>query len=128
MNSSVFRQVRYSLYAAFVLSGVILQWCMRFPFRCHVTGERCFACGLRAAVDAVLQGNFREAYQSNKLIAVVILVAVFMAADVARYLGMKFFCSKGTAIGRGRIFSRCSGTKFQRQTHSEHQRDTENII
>lgn len=127
MNSSVFRQVRYSLYAAFVLSGVILQWCMRFPFRCHVTGERCFACGLRAAVDAVLQGNFREAYQSNKLIAVVILVVVFMAADVARYLGTKFFCSKARHR-TGRVFSRCSGTKFQRQTHSEHQIVTENII
>ena len=91
MNSSVFRQVRYSLYAAFVLSGVILQWWMRFPFRCHVTGQRCFACGLRAAVDAVLQGNFREAYQFNKWIAVVIFLAAVMAADVGLYIGKRFF-------------------------------------
>ena len=51
-----------------------------------LTGERCFACGLRTAVDLFLQGRFAQAYRSNPLIVVVVLSAALMAADVLHYL------------------------------------------
>lgn len=85
MNRSIFRQVRFGLYAAFVLNGII-QWLMPFQYRCNITGEECFACGLRTAVTLLLQGRFWEAYQSNKLIVVIVIIGIVMAADVLHYL------------------------------------------
>lgn len=85
MNKAVFRSVRYSLYFAFVLNGVI-QWLVPFPYKCNFTSEKCFACGLRTAVDLFLQGRFSEAYQSNKLIYLIILFISLMMLDVFIYL------------------------------------------
>lgn len=85
MNNSVFRQVRYSLYFAFVLNGIIIQWIAPFQYKCNFTGEKCFACGLRTAVDLFLHGRFSEAYQSNKLIVILVVAAVIMAIDVGLY-------------------------------------------
>lgn len=86
MKNSVFRNVRYSLYLAFVLDGIIIQWLAPFQYKCNFTDEKCFACGLRTAVNLFLQGNFSAAYQSNKLIAVLVLTAAVMATDVLLYL------------------------------------------
>lgn len=85
MNNSVFRQVRYSLYFAFVLNGIIIQWIAPFQYKCNFTGEKCFACGLKTAVDLLFQGRLVEAYQSNKLIVVLVGAAVIMAIDVGLY-------------------------------------------
>ena len=85
MNRSTFRQVRFGLYAAFVLNGII-QWLIPFQYRCNITGEECFACGLRTAVSLFLQGRFSEAYQFNKLIIVIVIIGIAMAADVLHYL------------------------------------------
>ena len=82
---SVFRSVRYSLYLAFAINALIFQL-IPFRFRCDLTGERCFACGLRTAVDLFLQGRFAQAYRSNPLILVVVLSPALMAADVLHYL------------------------------------------
>lgn len=85
MNKSVFRQVRFALYAAFLLNGVLVQWVLPLDFRCSVTGEHCFACGLRGAVDRLLQGDFAGAYGSNPLIVPIVLIAALMCADVLWY-------------------------------------------
>ena len=86
MNKQVWREVRFSLYLAFVLNGIIIQWLAPFQYKCNFTTEKCFACGLRTAVDLFLQGRFSEAYQSNKLIVVLVGAAVIMAIDVGLYL------------------------------------------
>ena len=86
MNKQVWREVRFSLYLAFVLNGIIIQWLAPFHYKCNFTTEKCFACGLRTAVDLFLQGRFSEAYQSNKLIVVLVVAAVIMAIDVGLYL------------------------------------------
>ena len=86
MKNSVFRQVRYSLYFAFALNGIIIQWIAPFQYKCNFTGEKCFACGLKTAVDLLFQGRLVEAYQSNKLIVVLVVAAVIMAIDVGLYL------------------------------------------
>ena len=85
MKNSTFRQVRFGLYVAFVLNGII-QCLMSFQYRCNITGEECFACGLRTAVKLFLQGHFSEAYQSNRLIVLIVMTGVIMATDVLHYL------------------------------------------
>lgn len=55
-------------------------------FRCNYTGNSCPACGLRTAVNLFLQGKFSAAYQSKRLIIVLVITAVVMAIDVFSYL------------------------------------------
>ena len=86
MDKHLFCQIRYSLYIAFVLNGII-QWLIPFQYRCNITGEECFACGLRTAVSLFVQGRFSEAYQSNRLIALIVIMGIAMAADVLTQLG-----------------------------------------
>ena len=86
MRKAVFRDVRYCLYFALTLNG-ILQWVIPFQYRCNLTGEECFACGLRTAVSLFVQGRFSEAYQSNRLIALIVIMGIAMAADVLTQLG-----------------------------------------
>lgn len=81
MNSDTFRQVRFGLYLAFLLNGVI-QWLIPFQYKCNSTGGECFACGLRTAVSLLLQGRISDAYQSNHLIVVVATAAVVIAVDL----------------------------------------------
>ena len=85
-KSTVWREVRFSLYFAFVVNGIIIQWFAPFQYKCNFTDEKCFVCGLRTAVDLFLQGKFSAAYRSNKLIVILVLAAVVMVADVLLYL------------------------------------------
>lgn len=86
MNRRVWREVRFSLYAAFALNGILVQWIVPLTFRCNVTGDSCPACGLRTAVDLFLRGHFSAAFQSNRLIVPVAAAGLLMAADVGRYV------------------------------------------
>ena len=85
MRKRVFQDVRYCLYFAFVLNGII-QWLIPFQYKCNLSDEKCFACGLRTAVSLLLHGRFSEAYQSNKLIVVIAVAGFIMVADVLHYL------------------------------------------
>lgn len=82
MNRSVWRQVRFSLYAAFVINGILVQWVLPLQYRCNLTGEQCFACGLRTAVNLALRGQLVQAYESNPLILPVLIALLAMAVDV----------------------------------------------
>lgn len=66
--------------------GLIIQWVVPFQYKCNFADEKCFACGLRTAVNLFLQGKFSAAYQSNKLIVVLVIAAVLMSVDVLLYL------------------------------------------
>lgn len=85
MNKNVWCEVRFALYPAFALNGLIVQFAP-FQYKCNFVDERCFACGLRTAVNLFLQGKFLAAYQSNKLIVVLVIAAAVMAIDVLSYL------------------------------------------
>lgn len=86
MRKKVFQDVRYCLYLALILNGILVEWIVPMNFRCNYTGNSCPACGLRTAVNLFLQGKFSAAYQSNKLIVVLVIAAVVMAIDVLSYL------------------------------------------
>ena len=86
MKNEGFTQLRFSIYFAFFISGIIIQWLAPFPYKCNFTDEKCFACGLRTAVNLLLQGRFSAAYRSNKLIVVVVIAAAVMVVDVLLYL------------------------------------------
>ena len=85
MNKNVWREVRFALYSAFALNGLIVQFAP-FQYKCNFVDEKCFACGLRTAVNLFLQGKFSAAYRSNKLIVVLVIAAAVMAVDVLLYL------------------------------------------
>ena len=89
-DSSIIRasvqSVKWNLYAIILLNGIYIQYFAPFQYKCNFTDEKCFACGLRTAVDLFLQGKFSAAYQSNKLIVVLVLAAAVMAVDVLLYL------------------------------------------
>ena len=89
MNRQIFREVRYAIYFALLVNG-FLQWLIPFEYRCNLTGEECFACGLRTAVSLFLQGRFAEAYQSNKLIVVIVIAGLIMAADMLHSLYQRY--------------------------------------
>ena len=97
MNRRVWREVRFSLYAAFALNGILVQWIVPLTFRCNVTGNSCPACGLRTAVDLFLQGQFLAAFQSNRLIVPVATAGLLMAADVGRYVLLSLVGRRKTA-------------------------------
>lgn len=80
------RSAKWNLYVIVFLNGVFIHFLAPFQYKCDFTEEKCFACGLRTAVNLFLQGKFSAAYQSNKLIVVLILAVVIMAADVLSYL------------------------------------------
>lgn len=86
MKKETFVEIRFSLYFTFFVSGIIIQWLAPFQYKCNFTDEKCFACGLRTAVSLFLQGKFSAAYQSNKLIVVLVIAAAVMAVDVLSYL------------------------------------------
>ena len=86
MQKQVWRELRYILYFAFLLNGIIIQWFAPFHYGCSLSGEKCFACGLRTSVNLLIQGHFAEAYRSNKLIVVLVIAGVIMTADVLYYL------------------------------------------
>lgn len=85
MLSNIFRQVRYSLYLAFILNGILVQWVIPFKFRCNFVEEKCFACGIRTAINLLLQGDFMAAYYSNKFIIGVIILFLIMTFDILLY-------------------------------------------
>ena len=86
LRKSIWQEVRFSLYFAFILNGLIIQWVVPLQYKCNFTDEKCFACGLRTAVDLFLQGKFSAAYRSNKVIVILVLAAVVMVVDALLYL------------------------------------------
>ena len=89
MQKTVFQEVRFSLYITLLVNGIFIQWLAPYNYKCDFSDEKCFACGLRTAVDLLLEGKVYEAYQSNKLIVVIVLIAVVMVSDVLIYLFRK---------------------------------------
>lgn len=80
---NAFRSARFCIYGILLLNGIFIQWFAPFHYLCDFSEKKCFACGMRTAVDLSLQGRFAEAYASNHLILVIALLLLFMAADVS---------------------------------------------
>lgn len=79
-RKQVFEEVRIITYCVILLSGM-LSCTMPFHYLCDLEGYSCPFCGMRHAIDYVLELDFVSAYQSNRLIIVVILSAILMAVD-----------------------------------------------
>lgn len=80
------RSVRWNLYLIFLANTVFIQFFAPFQYACDFMEERCITCGLRTAVSLFLHGHFIEAYQSNKLIVILVMVFTIMLADVVMHL------------------------------------------
>jgi len=83
MMKDILKQVRYSLYLTFTICFVFFQWLAPFEYKCNITNTSCFACGLRTAVDLFCQGKFIEAYNSNKLIVLLVVLSFVALIDVS---------------------------------------------
>ena len=82
MNKKIWFEVRFSIYIALILNGVIIQWIAPLQYKCDFTDVECFACGLRTAITLFLHGQFCKAYDSNRLIVLVVLVMMAILIDV----------------------------------------------
>lgn len=80
------RSVRWNLYIIFLATTVFIQFFAPFQYACNFTEEKCITCGLQTAVSLFLHGQFAEAYQSNKLIIILVILFAIMLADIAMYL------------------------------------------
>lgn len=83
---SVWQEFRFSIYFAFIINGILIQWIVPVNYICNDSDKKCFACGLRTAVDLLLQGKFVEAYNSNKLIIVLVLFVAVIIIDVLLFV------------------------------------------
>lgn len=86
MCDSVFRQVRFSLYTAFIINIVFMQWLAPYKYKCDYSESKCFACGLRTAINLCLNGEFIKAIQSNKLIVIIIIIVIILIIDALYYV------------------------------------------
>lgn len=74
-----FEDVRITIYITLIVNGLFIQYIAPFHYLCDYNNYSCVLCGMRYAIDSILDGNFTEAYQSNKLIVLVIfLLAIFL--------------------------------------------------
>ena len=78
-----FQKTRMIFYAVLLANGIFIQYFAPFKYKCDYTDEKCFACGLRTAINLIMQGRYTEAYQSNKLIVLIISVFILMRVDAA---------------------------------------------
>lgn len=79
-RKKIFEEVRIITYCAIILSG-ILSCTIPFHYLCDLDGYACPFCGIRHAIDYVLELDFINAYQSNHLIVVIISTAILITAD-----------------------------------------------
>lgn len=86
---AAFQKTRIIFYAVLLSNGIFIQYFAPFKYKCDYTDERCFTCGLRTAINLIMQGRYTEAYQSNKLIVLVIAVFILMLVDTALCLFKK---------------------------------------
>lgn len=77
-----FENLRVEIYAIFQTVG-ILQCVLPFKYLCDYDNYSCVMCGMRRAIDYILQLDFRNAYNSNPLILVLVSVSLFMLIDTA---------------------------------------------
>ena len=75
-----FENSRVASYFVIFLAG-ILQCKLPFTYVCDREEFSCLFCGMRQAIDYILNFNFFSAYKSNRLIVVIILIACFMIID-----------------------------------------------
>ena len=87
---SVWQEIRFSIYFAFIINGILIQWIVPMNYICNISDEKCFTCGLRTAVNLLLQGNFTDAYSSNKLIVGIVLFVIVVLFDVIWYACKKY--------------------------------------
>ncbi len=78
----IFENSRIISYFVIIFAGV-LQCILPFTYFCNSGEYSCLLCGMRHAIDYILQFDFFNAYKSNKLIIVLILIACFMILDTA---------------------------------------------
>ena len=85
-QSNLFREIRFSLYLAIIINGIFIQWIFPLKYKCDTFSEECITCGLRTAVDLFFKGKFIQAYTSNKLIIVILLIGIIMLVDFLIYI------------------------------------------
>ena len=85
----LFENARLIFYAVLLVAGVLV--CnLPFRFLCDYEGYSCVFCGMRHAIDYLLEWDFGNAVKSNPLICSVVVVVV----DTCWILSKRFFCNE----------------------------------
>lgn len=76
----IFENSRIISYFVIIFAG-ILQCTLPFTYFCDSGEYSCLLCGMRHAIDYILQFDFYNAYKSNPLIIVIIAIGLLMIVD-----------------------------------------------
>lgn len=90
MKRKVFRSVRITIYCAMIINGLFVQYTNLFHYVCDYSTFSCPFCGMRNAINLLLMGKFELAYESNKLILLVVIISVLMMIDTI-FIIYKYF-------------------------------------
>lgn len=98
MEHRAFQSIRITIYMAVVINGILVQFINPFRYLCDYEADFCIFCGMRTAINLIIAGKFDLAYKSNKLIVLIIIMAVIMILDVIHIL---YFRIKNTKLTVG---------------------------
>lgn len=88
IRRSAFESARLTLYTVFFFNGLV-QYISPFPNLCDYEGYSCAFCGMRRAVDLLLMGEIKGAYQSNPLILLLIAILAIMGIDTINIISKR---------------------------------------
>lgn len=80
-KSKSFEESRIIVYLVVVFVG-IMQCILPIKYLCNYKGFSCPMCGIRHAVDYILIGDFKSAFECNPLIIAVTIALLFMLLDI----------------------------------------------
>ena len=81
MKRKAFQEVRLVVYAAFVLNCVLVQYILPTKYLCDYTEQTCPMCGMRTAVDYITKLRFKDAYEANQYIVVLLIIGLIVLID-----------------------------------------------
>lgn len=81
MKHRAFQETKLILYAVLLGNGIFVQFLSPTRYLCDYEGYRCPMCGMRTAVAYIAKFQFKEAYESNHYIFIVIICVFLMLID-----------------------------------------------
>ena len=81
MKRRAFQEVRLIIYAVLIGNGIFVQYFSPLHYMCDYEGYSCSMCGMRTAIDCLTKLQFREAFESNRHIIILLIIGLLMLLD-----------------------------------------------
>lgn len=86
MKRKVFREVRILIYVVIVANALLVQYILPLDYQCNYNSNSCPMCGMRTAIDYMIQLDFQNAVSSNPYFLAAMVVGVLMLIDTVNIL------------------------------------------